>query len=156
MDISMLKEYHNCSDKSVDEEDEDKCQQEFFKQFLESNFGLIQSELIKNEKKLNLVKSMYAESIAQANGALQAYEEKQVKAGNEFPELSALEANDKLESIFNEVKNNKQQGGKKKSKKRTTKKSKKRTKIGGKKRTTKKNKKRTTKKSKKRTTKKRK
>ena len=136
MDISMLKEYHNCSDKSRDEEDEDKCQQEFFKQFLESNFGLIQSELIKNEKKLNLVKSMYAESIAQANGALQEYQ--QEHGGREFIDLPTLKKENKnLESIFNKVKN-KQQGGKKKSKKRTKK--------GGKKRTTKKSKKRTTKK----------
>jgi len=152
----MLEEYHNCSDESVVKEDEDKCQQEFFKQFLESNFELIKSELIKNKKDLKLNKTMYEESIAQANGALQVYEEKQVEAGNEFPELSVLEANDKLESIFNKISSSKQQGGKKrtkKSKKHTTKKSKKRTTKKSKKHTTKKSKKHT-KKSKKRTTKK--
>ncbi len=145
MDISMLKEYHNCSVQPVAK---GNCKQEFFKQFLESNFELIQSEWFKNKKELNLVKSMYAESIAQANGALQRYQEEHAEVIREFIDLPTLEENDDdLESIFNEVKN-KQQGGKKKSKKRTKK--------GGKKRTTKKNKKRTTKKSKKRTTKKRK
>ena len=151
---------------------------------LESNFELIQSEWFNNwinmnkeSPRLRYNKTMYEESIAQANGALQVYEEKQAAAGNEFPELSVLEANDKLESIFNKIRDkkltkiNKQLRTKKQEKTKYTKtkikkeitksktkitKSKKRTKKGGKKRTTKKNKKRTTKKSKKRTTKKRK
>jgi len=141
----MIGVYHGCV--MGDEMEEDECKKIFFKQFLESNF-----ELIQNRPLLLPGQTMYGNSIEEANAEIGRYEESQ----RNYIGLPTLEENDDdLESIFNEVKNNKQQGGKKKSKKRTTKKSKKRTKKGGKKRTTKKNKKRTTKKSKKRTTKKR-
>ncbi len=153
MDTNMLEEYHNCLNKSRDEEDEDECKKIFFKQFLESNF-----ELIQNRPLLLPGQTMYGNSIEEANAEIGIYEESQ----RNYIGLPTLEENDDdLESIFNKIRDKKLTKKKplrtKKTKYTKTKikkkitKSKKRTKKGGKKRTTKKSKKRTTKK---RTTKK--
>ena len=164
MNTNMIGVYHGCV--MGDEMEEDECKKIFFKQFLESNF-----ELIQNRPLLLPGQTMYGNSIEEANAEIGRYEESQ----RNYIGLPTLEENDDdLESIFNKIRDkkltkiNKQLRTKKtkytktKIKKEITKsktkitKSKKHTKKGGKKRTTKKNKKRTTKKSKKRTTKKRK
>ena len=99
MDTNMIEEYHNCLNKSRDEEYVDKCKQEFFKQFLESNF-----ELIQNRPLLLPGQTMYGNSIEEANAEIGIYEESQ----RNYIGLPTLEENDDdLESIFNKIRDKK-------------------------------------------------